>query len=67
MRRSHSSPTLLRPSPGCSPSGSSDDGETWTFTVNTDRAFHDGHQLNAQDAAYTIRRPPWPRPSMPAA
>ena len=41
--------------PGLFTEWSSDDGETWTFTVNTDRTFHDGHQLNAQDAAYTIQ------------
>ena len=41
--------------PGLFTKWSSDDGETWTFTVNTDRTFHDGHQLNAQDAAYTIQ------------
>ena len=41
--------------PGLFTAWSSDDGETWTFTVNTDRTFHDGHQLNAQDAAYTIQ------------
>ena len=30
--------------PGLFTAWSSDDGETWTFTVNTDRTFHDGHQ-----------------------
>lgn len=41
--------------PGLFTEWSSDDGETWTFTVNTERAFHDGHVLTAQDAAYSIR------------
>lgn len=41
--------------PGLFTEWSSDDGETWTFTVNTDRTFHDGHTLSAQDAAYSIR------------
>lgn len=41
--------------PGLFTAWSSDDGETWTFTVNTERAFHDGHKLTAQDAAYSIR------------
>ena len=41
--------------PGLFTEWSSDDGETWTFTVNTERAFHDGHKLTAQDAAYSIR------------
>ena len=41
--------------PGLFTEWSSDDGETWTFTVDTERAFHDGHVLTAQDAAYSIR------------
>lgn len=41
--------------PGLFTEWSSDDGETWTFTVDTERAFHDGHKLTAQDAAYSIR------------
>ncbi len=41
--------------PGLFTEWRSDDGETWTFTVDTERAFHDGHKLTAQDAAYSIR------------
>lgn len=33
---------------------SSDDGLTWSFTVDTTRVFHDGHTLTAQDAAYSL-------------
>lgn len=32
-----------------------DDGVDWVFTVDTTRAFHDGHLLTAQDAAYSIQ------------
>ena len=31
-----------------------EDGRSWTFTVDTTRVFHDGHVLTAQDAAYSI-------------
>ena len=33
---------------------SSEDGVTWTFTVDTSRVFHDGHYLTAEDVAYSI-------------
>ena len=32
-----------------------EDGIDWIFTVDTTRAFHDGHLLTAQDAAYSIQ------------
>lgn len=32
-----------------------ENGVDWTFTVDTTRAFHDGHILTAQDAAYSIQ------------
>ena len=35
-------------------SWASDDGVTWTFTVDTSRCFHDGHYLTNADAAYTL-------------
>ena len=41
--------------PGLFTEWSSDDGETWTFTVAAGRTFHDGHALTAQDAAYSIQ------------
>ena len=42
--------------PGLFTEWSSDDGETWTFTVAAGRTFHDGHALTAQDAAYSIQQ-----------
>lgn len=41
--------------PGLFTEWSSDDGETWTFTVAAGRTFHDGRALTAQDAAYSIQ------------
>ncbi len=32
----------------------SDDGRNWTFTVDTDRSFHDGGVMTASDAVYSI-------------
>lgn len=34
---------------------SSEDGITWTFSVDTSRTFHSGAQVNAIDCAYTLR------------
>ena len=36
-------------------SWSSEDGQTWTFTVDTERTFHDGGAMTAMDAVYTLQ------------
>jgi peptide/nickel transport system substrate-binding protein len=35
-------------------SWSSEDGQTWTFTVDTERTFHDGGSMTAMDAMYSL-------------
>lgn len=41
--------------PGLFTEWSTEDGVTWTFRVDSTRQFHDGHTLNAADAAYSIQ------------
>lgn len=33
-----------------------EDGQTWTFTVDTSRSFHDGGAMTAADAVYSIEQ-----------
>lgn len=35
---------------------STEDGRTWTFTVDTTRAFHDGGSMTAADAVYSLEQ-----------
>ena len=35
---------------------STEDGRTWTFTVDTSRAFHDGGSMTAGDAVYSLEQ-----------
>ena len=35
---------------------STEDGITWTFTVDTERTFHDGGALSAADAVYSLEQ-----------
>ncbi len=43
-------------SPNLITAWSTEDGLTWTFTVDTTRTFHDGGEMTAYDAVYSINQ-----------